>query len=269
MCLAASFIVTKDRDYWSPWDESHERIREEYGLPHNTARPVNVQVEITPPELPDGDYDFTVDPHAWQFNVDQTELPKWWTRDPERYEQRCREVLCSEWHPAKVMIGVGHELLSNRHIVYMKGVQCPRVENCVIDTVVGCTLSRIRNRTRIKVARDSTFDCLTTDTSVDYMAKCRVSHAYGDIGRANATAVAYMGYGSRLVAYPGTTISRCDGTVTMQLDAGVETLGIDGIAIIERGGREKAPWIGEASRNSLITGRPGATYVLGKKKIML
>jgi hypothetical protein len=102
MCKAASFVVTKDKVFWSKKTDSHEDIIREFGLSPEVAGKICVlRCEIVPPineryDLPAKD---------WIYKTDQQEdkLPEWF--DAVDVEKRCRESL-SEWIKARVFVGV-------------------------------------------------------------------------------------------------------------------------------------------------------------------
>ena len=88
MCKFASFVLTKDREFWSDSSDSHTDIIAEHGLHEMGANGVNIlRVEIYPtnkikkwPSL-----------KAWEYHVDQDMLPVW--HDKETSEKRTRAAL--------------------------------------------------------------------------------------------------------------------------------------------------------------------------------
>ena len=88
MCKFASFVLTKDREFWSETTDSHTDIISEHGLNEMGASGVNiVRVEISPtnkikkwPSLKE-----------WAYKVDQDMLPDW--HDPATTEKRTRVAL--------------------------------------------------------------------------------------------------------------------------------------------------------------------------------
>ena len=88
MCKFASFVLTKDREFWSESDDSHSLIISENNLHEWGALGPNiVKVEISPtntikkwPSL-----------KAWKFAIDQDKLPAW--ADAETVEKRTRAAL--------------------------------------------------------------------------------------------------------------------------------------------------------------------------------
>lgn len=96
MCNPASFVLTKDRVFWSKRTDSHSEIIKEFGLhEHGVRGPNVVNVEICPPK---GDMRKPLD--EWVFSVDQDQLPDWAT--PQSCEQRARSAL-PEWIAANVI----------------------------------------------------------------------------------------------------------------------------------------------------------------------
>jgi hypothetical protein len=88
MCKFASFVLTKDREFYSLIDDSHTTIISENNLNEWGARGPNiVKVEISPtdkikkwPSL-----------KAWIFVIDQDKLPDWF--DTKQAEARTRDAL--------------------------------------------------------------------------------------------------------------------------------------------------------------------------------
>ena len=88
MCKFASFIITKDREYWCESDR-HEDIVEKHGLSalDKTNPPGLVRIEILPKEQSRQDIS------TWKYCVDQDVFPEWtFAGDPE-LERRAREAL--------------------------------------------------------------------------------------------------------------------------------------------------------------------------------
>jgi hypothetical protein len=88
MCNFASFVLTKDREFYIDGDDSHSSIISKFDLHEMGARGANiVKVEITPtnkikkwPSL-----------KAWKFVIDQDILPDW--HDATTTEKRTRAAL--------------------------------------------------------------------------------------------------------------------------------------------------------------------------------
>lgn len=99
MCEPASFVVTKDRVFWSKISDSHDRIIQEHQLYQYGVRGSNiVKVEISP-----RDRTFTIPLDKWDFYLDEdnNDLPEWF--DQEDIEKRCRVELC-RWAQEKLFI---------------------------------------------------------------------------------------------------------------------------------------------------------------------
>jgi hypothetical protein len=98
MCRPASFVVSKDRVYWSKSSDNHEDIIRENNLKESNIRSEVqfVRVEICPP-----DEDFRKPLDQWQYRTDQDLLPDWYVGSEE--EKRVRAVL-PDWLKAKVIL---------------------------------------------------------------------------------------------------------------------------------------------------------------------
>jgi hypothetical protein len=88
MCEFASFVLTKDREYWHPTSHSHENIISHHKIEHLDSTVTGlVRVEITPNNEDIKNLD------SWVFRVDQDIFPAWtFHRDPV-LERRTREAL--------------------------------------------------------------------------------------------------------------------------------------------------------------------------------
>ena len=67
MCKPASFVLTKEKAFWSKRDESHEAIIREFALHEGAGRINFVRVEISPP-----DNDFRVPRKQFSLNTCST-----------------------------------------------------------------------------------------------------------------------------------------------------------------------------------------------------
>jgi hypothetical protein len=78
MCEFASFVLTKDKEFWLPDDESHEQIISKHNLNADGATGPNIlRVELTPgANLTD-----LLDMAGWDFRIDQDITPPWAPRD--------------------------------------------------------------------------------------------------------------------------------------------------------------------------------------------
>jgi hypothetical protein len=92
MCKFASFVLTKDREFWSDTGDSHSEIISTNNLHEWGARGPNiVKAEISPtdkikkwPSL-----------KAWKFTIDQDKLPSW--ANAEEVEKRTRTALARRY----------------------------------------------------------------------------------------------------------------------------------------------------------------------------
>ena len=95
MCAPASFIITKDRAFWSKNTDHHSGIRLEHGLCDSSLIVKSVAVEVLPPG---GNLSRPL--NEWEFKTDQDILPDWY--DPEQAERSAREALPA-WYAARVV----------------------------------------------------------------------------------------------------------------------------------------------------------------------
>ena len=88
MCDFASFVLTKDKVFWSDNSDSHTDIIKEFGLhEYGTNGPNILKVEIIPNTKIKSlrDYD------NWNFIIDQDIMPEWYNKDLD--ESRTRKAL--------------------------------------------------------------------------------------------------------------------------------------------------------------------------------
>jgi hypothetical protein len=86
MCKFASFVLTKDREYWLAESDSHEEIISKNGLHADGALGPNIlRIELTPPAEDWSDFG------AWNYRIDQDMGPEWY--DAEKDEKRARAAL--------------------------------------------------------------------------------------------------------------------------------------------------------------------------------
>lgn len=87
MCKFASFVLTREHEFWIPGQDSHEGLIAHYGLGHLDGDRIGlVRVEITPSDTP-------LDLTTWRYRVDQDTYPAWtYAGDPD-LESRARAAL--------------------------------------------------------------------------------------------------------------------------------------------------------------------------------
>ena len=86
MCKFASFILTKDREFWSASDKHEDIIAEHNLCALDGVEPGLVRIEILPSETPR-------DLSTWNYEVDQDVLPEWTFDDDPELERRARAAL--------------------------------------------------------------------------------------------------------------------------------------------------------------------------------
>ena len=104
MCNPASFVLTKDKVFFSLKSESHQDIIEENNLHADGVRGANILAcEISPLNG-----DLSSDPETWEFHVDEHyPVPEWF--DAERDETRARSAL-KNWYAQKVITSGSREV---------------------------------------------------------------------------------------------------------------------------------------------------------------
>jgi len=109
MCRMASFVLTKDKVYWSKKSDSHEDIISEYHL--NDGENISIlRAEIVPPND-----NYRLPLEKWEYNIDQDIIPDWYVAPHE--EERTRRTL-ADWVAYKIII-VGHrEMTDGNYILY-------------------------------------------------------------------------------------------------------------------------------------------------------
>ena len=114
MCRPASFVLSKDKVFWSKSTDSHEDIIEEFELVVSVASKITIlRVEITPPN---GDMREPLE--KWSFKVDQDIRPKWFELDKD--QTRARAAL-TKWYAYRVMLDGNRELSGNDHVYCLGG----------------------------------------------------------------------------------------------------------------------------------------------------
>ena len=88
MCNFASFVLTKDKVFWSDNSDSHTDIIKEFGLHEYGANGPNIlKVEI----FPTTKIKYLRDYDNWEFKIDQDIMPEWYNKDLD--ESRTRKAL--------------------------------------------------------------------------------------------------------------------------------------------------------------------------------
>ena len=80
MCNFASFVLSKDKEFWSEKTDSHTEIIQEHGLyEYGVHGPNLLKVELVPPR----EGRFLFDLKSWHYQVDQDIKPEWITGEEE------------------------------------------------------------------------------------------------------------------------------------------------------------------------------------------
>ena len=113
MCDMASFVVTKNKVFWLPDNDSHEEIIKYYNLHEGAGRVNFVRVEIVPEN-----YNYRLPYDQWKFKLDQDQIPDWY--DKEEVEKRCRIEL-PEWYEVHVIKFGEHKLFGVIYKIILGG----------------------------------------------------------------------------------------------------------------------------------------------------
>ena len=143
MCRPASFVVTRDRVFWSKRSDSHEDIIREFSLYADGVRGANiVRVEIVPPSG-----DLLVSTDRWELSVDQSDVPDWFDR--KRCEEQVRLALV-DWVSAKLVTEGSRNITDGECYAYgssrVTAYGSSRVTACDSSTVTARDSSRVMAR---------------------------------------------------------------------------------------------------------------------------
>jgi len=229
MCRPASFVVTKDRVYWSKSRDSHEDIIRENDLKESNIRSEIqfVRVEICPP---DGDFRKPLD--EWNYHTDQDLLPDWYVESEE--EKRVRDIL-PEWLKAKVVLAeqTVTEIRKPMVAIYgtvesIRGGTVEYIDGGTVKYIDGGTVKSIRGGT-VKYIRGGTVEYINGGTvkyidggtvksirggTVEYIDGGTVEYIRGGtVESIHGGTVEYIGGGTVKSIHGGTVKSIDGGTV--------------------------------------------------------
>jgi len=191
MCKPASFVVTKNKVFWSKHTESHHEIISEFGLKEKNVRGDYrlICVEIVPPNS-----DYRLPFSKWKYSVDTggygRELPTWY--DAAKVEAHCRSYL-KEWRKAKVVMPNESRVISSGQVMAVYGT---------VEHIHGGTVKYIHGGT-VKYINGGT---------VEYLYGGTVKYMYGG-------AVKYI-YGGTVEYIHGGAVECIDGGVVEHIDGG-------------------------------------------------
>ena len=144
MCNPASFVLTKDRVFWSKKTDSHAEIIKEFSLCESirnesaaTSESCTLKVEIVPPRS--GAFDAPL--NEWVFRIDQDITPKWF--DAVEDEKRARSAL-AEWAKiALVREGEMRDVREGDNILAICGGTVGTIWGGNVGTIYGGTVGTI------------------------------------------------------------------------------------------------------------------------------
>jgi hypothetical protein len=182
----ASFVLTKDKVFWSKKSDSHEDIIREFDLHPDGAHGPNIlRVEIAPP---DNNYALPVD--QWVYRTDQDTLPKWANAKDD--EARSRIALV-DWHKHGVILaGQIIEKLADGEII-------KRIAGGTVKRIAGGTVKRI-DRGTVEGIYGGTVECIDGGT-VERIDGGTVEYIYGGTVERIAGGTVKRIYGNAIVCY--------------------------------------------------------------------
>jgi len=227
MCSPASFIVTKDKVFWSKRSDSHEDIIREFDLcVDGIDRPKIVRVEITPP-----DNNFRIPLEDWQLHIDEVVisldlLPSWFNMDD--VSKRTREAL-KKWADSKLIIDENKTIYDQQAYVFGKSYISARGTSLIeandesiveaYDRVVVCC----RNKCKVKAYQNSSIicreDCVVESydyTNIFGYHNCNIRAYYMSIINAYDDCVVHAHDKSIVRSYDNVKVFRYDQAVAVE-----------------------------------------------------
>ena len=219
MCRPASFVLTKDRVFWSKKSDSHEDIIEEFELHSDGVRGPNiVRVEVT-------HRDMRTPLSEWKFEVVQDDLPPW--HDPDVDESRARTALI-EWAAHKLVIDRACEVIDGQ--VYAYGSSSVTAYGSSRVTAYGSGTVTAYGSSRVKAFGSSTVYAYDSSTVYAYGSSSVMAYgsstvtaydrstvyAYGSSSVTAYGSSTVYAYGSSTVkAYGSGTVKACENDATV------------------------------------------------------
>jgi hypothetical protein len=199
MCRPASFVVTRDRVFWSKRSDSHEDIIREFNLYADGVRGANiVRVEIVPPS---GDLFVSTD--RWELSVDQNDVPDWFDR--KRCEEQVRLALV-DWVSAKLVTEGSRNIADG---------ECYA---CGSSTVTACGSSRVTaydsstvtacGSSRVTACDNSTVTAYDSSTVMACGSSSVTAYGSSSVTAYGSSTVMACG-SSRVTAYDSSTVTAC------------------------------------------------------------
>ena len=147
MCNPASFAITKTgRVLWSKKTDSHSEIIAEHKLREDrrgsSGEPTDtlfVKVEINPPKLANGQFNFAAPLSKWQYVLDESRAPDWY--DAKKVERIARTAL-KDWAKSKLHLK-GHRVVQDGDTVFICGGTA-EVKGGKVVMMCGGTISAVR-----------------------------------------------------------------------------------------------------------------------------
>ena len=222
MCNPASFVLTKDRVFWSKKTDSHDKIINEYSLCESirnespaTCEACTLKVEIVPPSK----NAFDAPLNEWIFLIDQDIMPKWF--DAVADEKRARDVLV-EWAKSKLIrSGENRDVNEGDCILAICGGVVSEIRGGTVSKICGGTVSKIYGGTVSEICGGTVSSICGGTVSeicggtVSLIWGGTVSSIYGGtVSKIYGGTVSSIFGGTVSKIYGGTVSSICGGVVS-------------------------------------------------------
>jgi hypothetical protein len=232
MCKPASFVMTKDRVYWSRKSDSHEDIIEEFGLSHlDTNQPGIARVELSP-----ANDDLRTPIAEWVFKADQDILPEWW--EPVWAEEQTRKVI-AEWADAKLLLSGARVVKEG--LVYAYGSATVEAYGSATVKAYGSATVKAYDSATVKAYDSATVEADDSATVEAYDGA--TVEAYGSATvKADDSATVEAYDGATVKAYDGATV-KAYGSATVKAYGSATVKAYRSATVIKWGGKvELSQW---------------------------
>ena len=238
MCRAASFVVTKDKVFWSKMTDSHEEIIREFDLcPEVAGKACVVRCEI----VPDGRR-YDSDPATWAYKTDQDAdtLPKWF--DAADVEARARVAL-AEWVSTRVIkSGIVQDVESGVHFFICGAATVKAICGSATVEYIGglATVEYIGGSATVEsICGSATVKAICESATVKAICESATVKAIGESATVNAigglATVEYIGGSATVKAICGSATVKaiCESATVKAIYGAATVKAIYGLATVE------------------------------------
>ena len=247
MCNFKSFIVTKSGKVLYTDEDSHEAIirkfADKYDLRDETTDPERLlfaRVEITPPN---GDV-FEKDINKWNFVIDQSIVPAWWSDDNKL---ECFATL-EKYLPEVIIDGQEIDVIENKSGLYIRNSKIGKIISANVDYIgdsasvdyIGGSAKVARLGDDVKVARlgddakvariggYASVDYIGDSANVDYI--CGAANVARIDGSVNVTRIG--DYANVTIYSPSVEYSLVDNAVAIERYSGTPIIKVANTDIV-------------------------------------